>query len=125
MKMILKRLILTSIFLTGLISCQNDTLTKDVAPLADAMCRFIEIQNNLKDATVAQDSLLMHRYATDKHKMTVELTILNQEFKEKYGDLVADPEFGKRFRREMNRAMIDCPHLSTEDRERMEAELKE
>jgi len=125
MKMKITALSLLLIAIIGLSGCGNNNLKEDVAPLADAMCRFIEIQNNLKDAIVENDSIEMHKYETMKHKMTTEITVLNAEFQEKYGDLISDQEFGKKFKKEMNKAMIDCPHLSTEDRDRMEAEINE
>lgn len=115
-----------AIALIGLAGCGGSgQLDKDVAPLADAMCKFIEIQNNLKAAIEANDSLNIQKYSADKHKMTVEITVLNNEFQEKYGDLVKDQEFGKKFKKSMNKGMIDCAALSPEDRDKMEAELKE
>ncbi|MBL7110855.1 MAG: hypothetical protein ISS19_02800 [Bacteroidales bacterium] len=105
--------------------CGNNELDKDVEPLADAMCKFIEIQNNLKGAFEANDSLNIQKFSAEKHKMNIEITILNQEFQEKYGDLVMDQDFGKKFKRAMNKYMVDCPHISPEDREKMEAELNE
>lgn len=104
--------------------CGSSELDDDVQPLAESMCRFIGVQNNLKAAVDSNDSINIQRYSAEKHKMTIEMTILNKEFQDKYGDLISDQEFGKRFRKSMNRAMIDCPHLAPGDREKMEAELK-
>ncbi len=109
----------------GLSGCGNNQLKEDVAPLADAMCQFIEIRNNLKAVTETADSVGMHKYEAEMNKMTIEITILNQEFQEKYGDKIKDKEFGKKFKREMNKAMIECPYLSAEDRDKMEAEINE
>lgn len=120
-----KILAFLAIALVGMTGCGNNELDKDVAPLADAMCKFIEIQNNLKAAMEADDSLSVQRYAADKHKMTVEITVLNQEFQEKYKELVNDQEFGKKFKKSMNKYMVDCAALSPEDRDKIEAELKE
>lgn len=114
-----------TIILIGFTGCGSNELDKDVAPIADAMCKFIEIQNNLKTAIEANDSVNIQKYSTDKHKMTIEITVLNNEFQEKYGDLVKDKEFGKKFKKAMNKAMVDCPALSAEDRDKMEAELNE
>ncbi|NQV03824.1 MAG: hypothetical protein HQ542_14330 [Bacteroidia bacterium] len=114
-----------AIALFGITGCGNNELDEDVAPLADAMCKFIEIQNNLKGAIDANDSLNIQKYSADKHKMTIEITVLNTEFQEKYGDLIKDQEFGKKFKKTMNKYMIDCPALSTEDRDKIEAELNE
>ncbi|MBN1198878.1 MAG: hypothetical protein JXA23_05970 [Bacteroidales bacterium] len=120
-----KIIVLLAIALIGFSGCGSNNLDQDVAPIADAMCKFIEIQNNLKTAIETNDTMNIQKYSADKHKMTVEITILNNEFQEKYGDLVKDKEFGKKFKKSMNKAMIDCPALSTEDREKMKAELNE
>ncbi|MFH1295968.1 MAG: hypothetical protein ABIJ04_01695 [Bacteroidota bacterium] len=120
-----KMIALMTIALFWMTGCGNNELDQDVGPLADAMCKFIEIQNNLKGAIEANDSLNIQKYGAEKHKMTIEITILNQEFQEKYGDLVTDQEFGKKFKKSMNKVLIDCPHISPEDREKMETELKE
>lgn len=125
MKLNLKPLTLFLLAFTGLASCADETLKKDVAPLAEAMCRFIEVENNLRNAIAVGDSMKMVRYEDEKHQMTIEITILNQEFQAKYGKQISDQEFGKKFRMEMNKAMIDCPHLSVKDRDRMEAELNQ
>ncbi len=109
----------------GLSGCGNNQLKEDVVPLSETMCKFIEIQNNLKAAREEADSLNIQKYEAEKHKITVEMTILNTEFQEKYGELISDQEFGKKFKKEMNKAMIDCPHLSVEDREKMQAEIDE
>ena len=114
-----------SLIFFGLTGCGDHKLANDVAPLADVMCRFIEIQNNLQKAVNDNDSLTMHKLEADKHKLTIEMTIMNQEFQEKYGDKINDKEFGKKFKKEMNKALIECPHLSVEDRDRMEKEMKE
>jgi len=125
MKLTLKWLALLFFAVSLLPACSSDKLKQDVAPLADAMCQYIGIQNDLRAAIEANDSVAIQQYSTAKNKMTVEITVLNQEFQEKYGDLVKDQEFGKKFKRAMNEAMIDCPHLSAEDRDRMEEELKQ
>lgn len=109
----------------GLAGCGSNELDNDVKPLADAMCKFIEIQNNLRTAIEANDSLNIQKYSAEKHKITIEISVLNNEFQEKYGDLVNNQEFGKKFKKSMNKGMIDCPALSAEDRDKMEAELKE
>ena len=120
---------ITIVFLTlaifGLSGCGNNQLQQDVAPISNAMCKFIEIQNSLKAAREGGDSLNIHKFEAEKHKISIEMTVLNKEFQEKYGEKISDKEFGKKFKIEMNKAMIDCPHLSVEDRERMQTELDE
>lgn len=103
--------------------CGSNELDKDIQPLAETMCKFIEIQNNLKAAIDSNDSISIQKFSAEKHKMTIEMTILNKEFQDKYGDKISNQEFGKKFRISMNKAMIECPHLAPEDRDRMQAEL--
>lgn len=107
----------------GMTGC-SDRLTKDVEPLAETMCQYIELQNNLKKAIEERDSLNIRKYQADQHKLQVEMTIRNQEFQDKYGDKITDQKFGKKFKKAMNKTLINCPHLSPEDRDKMEADLR-
>ena len=109
----------------AILGCENNKLDKDVQLLAETMCKYIEIQNNLKAAIDSNDSINIQKFSAEQHEIHIEMTIVNQEFQEKYGDLIMDKAFGKKFKRSMNKAMIDCPHLAPEDREKMETELNE
>jgi hypothetical protein len=106
-------------------SCSQNTLKEDVVPLADAMCEFIRIQNDLQKAISEQDSAKIEMFSEQRRQINIEMTVLNEEFKEKYGEKVNDQEFGKKFRMEMNKAMIGCPHLNDADRDRMLQEIEE
>jgi len=99
--------------------CGDNRLEKDVKPMANAMCKFIEIQNNLRDAIKANDSMNILKFSDDKDRMKEEMIKLNQEFQAKYGDLIQDQEFGKKFKKEITKLLIDCPYISAEDREKM------
>jgi len=113
---------ITIIGLIGFSGCSNQ-LAEDVEPLASAMCKYIGIQNDLKKAVEGNDSINIHLFTAERNKLQIEMTILNREFNEKYGDKIKDQKFGKKFKREMNKAIIDCPHLSPEDRDRIKEEL--
>lgn len=125
MQIRLQVILLLSFLLVGFFGCKNRELANDITPIAESMCRFIEVQNSLKIAMEANDSVAIHNFVTERNKIQVEMTILNQEFKDKYGEKVSDPEFGKKFKREMNKALLECPHISDIDREKMKTEIKE
>jgi len=107
----------------GFTSC-SDQLAKDVEPLAESMCHYIELQNNLKKALSEHDTLDIVKYQKEQQQLQIEMTIQNQEFQAKYGEKITDQEFGKKFKKAMNKALINCPHLSPEDRDRMEGDVK-
>ena len=116
------RAILTIILISGAFAftgCKGDKLKEDVAPMADAMCRFIDVQNKLKASIETNDTVSMQKYMAEQKQMQVEMTVLNEEFKKKYSDKINDQEFGKKFSKVMNEALLECPHLSKEDREMM------
>jgi hypothetical protein len=48
------------------------------------------------------------------------MTVLNEEFKAKYGEKLNDEKFLKEYKKVMNDALLECPHLTKEDREMME-----
>ena len=98
----------------------NKELQEDVQPIADEMCRFIDIQNQLKVAVEANDSLKIDSLSMLRHKSQIEMTVLNEEFNAKYGKQSNDEAFLKEYKKLMNDALLECPHLSKEDREMME-----
>lgn len=103
----------------ALAGCSNNTLKKDVEPLADAMCRFIELENKLKAVQDTADSVTLAGLMDARKQLTIEMTVLNKEFQDKYGDKIKDADFGKKFGKIMNDQLLECPHLSKEDRDRM------
>ncbi len=110
---------------TGISSALKKLAKKQNLTLAEYVNRlFLEAKNNLKKAIEENDTLTIQKYKTDQQKLQVEMTIRNQEFQDKYGDKINDQEFGKKFRKAMDKAMITCPHLSPQDRDKMEADLK-
>jgi len=117
-----KQIIITILSVSAILftGCKGDKLKEDIAPMADAMCRFIDVQNKLKASIESNDTVSMQKYMAEQKQMQVEMTVLNEEFKKKYSDKINDQEFGKKFSKVMNEALLECPHLSKEDREMME-----
>ncbi len=107
-----------------LISCRGNTeLDADTRGIADAMCRNIEVMNKLRAADPA-DSALTMKLQGDAKQAQIEMTILYQEFKEKYAGKVEDEKFNKEFSRKLRKFMLDCPYLSKKDREEFERQLE-
>jgi hypothetical protein len=98
----------------------NKALKEDVQPVADAMCKFIDIQNQMKQAVEVNDSVRIDSLSNIRHQLQIEMTVLNEEFKSKYGEKTNNEKFLKEYKTLMNEALLECPHLSKEDREMME-----
>lgn len=103
----------------ALASCGNSQLKKDIEPLSDVMCRFIELENKLKASQDTADSATIANLMDARKQLTIEMSVLNKEFQDKYGDKIKDADFGKKFGKIMNDQLLECPHLSKEDRDRM------
>jgi hypothetical protein len=103
----------------------NKELKEKVQPIADAMCKFIDIQNQLKTAVEANDSVRIDSLTNIRHQIQIEMTVLNEEFNAKYADKNNDEKFLKEYKKLMNDALLECPHLSKEDREMMEKGMGE
>jgi PBP1b-binding outer membrane lipoprotein LpoB len=88
----------------------NKELKESVQPIADEMCKFIDIQNQLKMAVEMSDSARIDSLSNIRKQIQIEMTVLNEEFNAKF----------KEYKKLMNEALLECPHLSTEDREMME-----
>lgn len=113
---------MAGILLTG---CSgNKELKKSIEPIADAMCRYIDIQNQLQTAMEANDSVRIDSLSTLRVKVQEEMTTLNEQFMAKYGDKKNDEKFLKDYKKVMNKALLDCPHLSAEDREMLEKSME-
>jgi hypothetical protein len=98
----------------------NKELKESIQPISDAMCKFIEVQNLWKNAAEANDSIRIDSLSKIRNQLQIEMTVLNEEFKAKYGDKLNDEQFLKEYKKLMNDALLECPHLSKEDREMME-----
>lgn len=124
--MIIRKVLLTAGIIAGILltGCSgNKELKKSIEPIADAMCRFIDIQNQLQVAMDGNDSTRIDSLSTARIKVQEEMTTLNEQFMAKYGDKKNDEKFLKDYKKVMNKALLDCPHLSTEDREMLEKSM--
>ena len=115
------------VILTGIIifsGCKSNELKKDTDQIGDAMCRNIEVMSKLRAAN-PNDTATINKLQADVKKIQNEMTILYQEFKQKYGDKVQDKEFNKKFSSELRRTMIDnCQSLSKQDRDQFKKDLE-
>ena len=123
MKINLGFLILLITFLTVISGCgHNKELKKDVATIADGMCKITGVMNKLRAADPGDSSAIVSLQLEEK-QCQEEMAILNQKFQEKYRSRLSDTTFRKEYSREIRRAILKCPHLSKEDRERFEKEI--
>ncbi len=115
----------TSVFVLIFIftSCGDSKLKKDTQPIADAMCRNIEAMNKLRNVNPA-DSTAIVQLQENARQVQIEMTVVYNEFKEKYKDKLNDEKFNKKFAKELRKAMLDCPYLSKEDRANFEKETE-
>ncbi len=98
----------------------REKLKVEVQPIADAMCKFIDIQNQMKTAAEAGDSLAVDSLGRIRHQLQIEMTVLNQEFNKKFERKTQDEKWLRDYKKAMNEALLECPHLSAQDREMME-----
>ena len=98
----------------------NKELQENIQPIADAMCMFIDVQNQMKTAVEANDSVTIDSLSKIRQQLQIEMTVRNEEFKAKYNEKLNDEKFLKEYKQLMNEALLECKHLSKEDREMME-----
>jgi len=104
-------------------SCsRSKELEKDASVIADAMCRSIEIMNKLKAAS-PQDTMSVNNLQTSYHDLQKEMENLYSDFRKKYEKRMNDPQFNKDFSNELRKAILNCPFLSKEDREKYAKEI--
>jgi hypothetical protein len=121
-----KNIYFLSLLISGMFlfhACSSNDLEKDATDIANAMCRNIDVMNKLRVADPADSSLIDMLQASAKQAQ-IEMTVLYSEFKEKYKKQLNDEQFNKDFSRYLRRHMLDCPHLSKEDRAQFEKELE-
>jgi len=121
-KSILFTLITAGVFLLSGCGGVNKELKKDAKNIADAMCKNIEAMNKLKNADPG-DSILVQELQEESKQVQIEMTILYQEFKDKYKEKVNEGKFNKDFAKELRKSMLDCPHLSAKDKEQFQKEI--
>jgi hypothetical protein len=101
---------------------ENKELKKDVTNIADAMCRITGAMHKVRAADPS-DSVEFAKLQSEVKQCQIEMTILNQEFQQKYKSKLGDKKFQKEYSREIRKAIINCQYLSKEDRERYEKEI--
>jgi hypothetical protein len=115
--------ILLITFLTVISGCgYNKELKKDVATFAEAVCKYNGVMNNLKAAVESEDSAAIAELQREEDQCQKEMAIINQKFQEKYKSKLSDTTFRKEYSEEIRKAILKCPNLSKEDRERFEKE---
>jgi hypothetical protein len=114
-----------SLLVAGILAfsgCKNSSLKADIAPIADCMCRNIEIMNKLKKADPL-DTATVNGLQRKAVALQEEMQKINKAFNEKYKDKAREEQFTKQFSIELRKAMIQCPSLSKEDREQFQKDL--
>ena len=124
MKINLLLSIILVIFIIFLSGCRNDNeLKKDVADIADGMCKITGVMQELSVAD-PDDSVAIAKLQMDEKQCQTEMTTLTREFQEKYKSKLSDKKFKKEYSKEFRKAILNCPHLSKEDREKFEKEVE-
>ena len=112
------------VFIFFLSGCGNDNeLQKDIAGIADGMCKITGVMQKLSVADPA-DSVAIAKLQMEEKQCQTEMTALTREFQEKYKSKLTDKEFKKEYSKEFRKAILNCPHLSQEDREKFEKEVE-
>ena len=115
--------ILLVTFLIVISGCgYNKELKKDVTAFAEAVCKYNGVMNKLKAAVESEDSVAIAKLQLEENQCQTELNLLNSNFREKYKSKLNDTTFRKEYSREIRKAILKCPNLSKEDRERFEKE---
>lgn len=104
--------------------CKGGDLKQDAEQIGDLMCRNIEIAGKLRKINL-NDTASANNLQKESENLQSEMTALYQEFRQKWGEKAKDKEFNKRFTTELRKAMLNCPHLSKEDREQFQKDLAE
>lgn len=118
-----KVLVALLFFGTYLSGCSPDPMQQDVRQLGDVWCRYLEIMNK-RQYVDPEDTLADSKIESEVEKILSELDSLNSTIQEKYGKKSGDSVFTKKFNTELQKVMLNCPHLSKTDREKIEKELK-
>ena len=116
--------ILLVTFLIVISGCgYNKELKKDVTAFAEAVCKYNGVMNKLKVAVESEDSAAIAKLQLEENQCQTEMNLLNRNFQEKYKSKLSDTTFRKEYSREIRKAILKCPNLSKEDRERFEKEI--
>jgi hypothetical protein len=107
-----------------LFGCGPDPVQKDAKQLSEVWCRYIEIMSR-RQIVDPEDTVADSRVESELEKVMGEMDSLNTIIRKKYGEKTKDTSFSRRFKRELQKAMLNCPNLSKTDRDKIEKELKE
>jgi hypothetical protein len=97
-------------------------LKQEAARLADAMCRSVEAMNSLRSANPA-DTAGIRKYQATHQKIQEEMAKLHEEFTRKFAKQAENPGFRKQFSKYLSEAMVDCQHLSKEEKENFRRQI--
>lgn len=113
-----------SVLIIGLSSCtrENNELRQEANRMGDAMCRSVEAMNNLRNANPA-DTASINKYQEEHRKIQEEMAKLHEEFNKKFAKQAENPGFRKQFSRYLSEAMVECRHLSKDERENFRKQI--
>jgi hypothetical protein len=100
---------------------ENKELNTDIATIADANCRFMNVMQKLMTSDTSDSSTIAALQLEEK-QCQEEIQKKNLEFREKYKSHLSDKEFKKKYNIKFRKAILNCPYLSKEDREMYEKE---
>jgi hypothetical protein len=111
------------VIVAGISGCnrENTELKKEAQAIAKAMCQSIETMNKLTAADPA-DTLLVRKLQSESNAIGEEMASMHDAFNKKFGKQSEDPGFKKEFSKYLREAMLECPHLSKEERENFSKE---
>jgi hypothetical protein len=101
---------------------ENTELKKEAKVIAEAMCRSIETMNKLGSAN-ASDTLAVMKLQSESQAIGEEMANMHEAFNKKFSKQIEDPGFKKEFSKYLREAMLECPHLSKEERENFSKEM--
>jgi hypothetical protein len=102
----------------------NEELDRDAKNIADAMCKNIDVMNKIRDANPS-DSALLAGLQAEAEQVRMEMAALYKDFEQKYGEKAKTEEFSREFSKSLRKSILECPHLTKEDRERFEKEVED
>jgi hypothetical protein len=100
----------------------NKELNNDIANIADASCKVMNVMQKLMSADPA-DSAAIAALQLEEKQCQEEIQTKNLAFREKYKSQLNDIKFKKEFNIKFRKAILNCPYLSKEDREMYEKEI--
>ena len=118
MKLIHFPLLTIFVIILGISGCnrENTELKKEAKVIAEAMCRSIETMNKLGAADPSDTSLII-KLQSESKAIGEEMASQYEAFNKKFNKQSEEPGFKKEFSKYLREAMLECPHLSKEDRE--------